>query len=903
MMPPSGNVDEAEGIRRAQVLPGFSPSAWAYRVVISFVILCLTPSPAAPLVVPLHKPAPAAFDRFGFSVAFVGHDALVGAPFDDGGGENAGAAYVFDGTTGDLIRTLVNRDSGSQFGWSVAAAGGNIIGGAPVDGRVAPNAGAVFIYLPGQLTPRILQKSFPVAGDEFGFFVATVGSNVLVGAPSDDNGAEDAGAVYVFDGATAELQRTLQKPSPATGDSFGASIAALGTDVLVGAPFDSEQVPNGGAVFLFDGATGELKRTFRKPNPAAGDLFGAAVAAVGPDVLIGAPLDDGEAENAGAAYLFDGATGELKLTFQPPLVGAGDSFGASLAAVGTDVLVGAPLADIEAVDAGVAYLFRGSDGALLQMFEKPAPTTGARFGFSVAGVGNSVLIGAPRDGTAAQDAGSAYLFIACEPLCPTTTTSSTTTTTTTTTSTTTTIPVPCDQTTAPTCGGICPPADRCQPSGVGSGCECTPAPMCDQTAPACDGICPEAQTCMFNGVSCMCEAPCDLTAPACDGACAGGGSCMPSLSGCTCAAPCELTAPACNGTCPPGEFCFTSDLGCTCARPCEPTAGRCFGFCPGEIPCRFQDEACVCSPPPCDETAPACFGVCSGMGLCAPSAAGLDCVCMTPPACQVDADCDDMNPCNGDEKCRPCEGCFLYAWTCCGSPARCVRGKPPNCDDGDPCTTGGCDPHAGCQHVPVADGTPCAGNDACNRSKICIGGRCEEGTGPVCDDGNPCTADSCDSASGCRHVAVPNGTPCGDGSSCSGQRCQAGVCSVGAPPQCFEAVRCACAGGLQCADGPVPPAIGDLFARSCNLVAEAESIAGDTMRATGVRRRLVKSRVATALKTLPERHTLALFLRKQVQKGRISMACRATLEGRITGVRARARSLRAKLAGCVSAGG
>jgi hypothetical protein len=40
-----------------------------------------------------------------------------------------------------------------------------------------------------------------------------------------------------------------------------------------------------------------------------------------------------------------------------------------------------------------------------------------------------------------------------------------------------------------------------------------------------------------------------------------------------------------------------------------------------------------------------------------------------------------------------------------------------------------------------------------------------------CDDGDPCTKDGCDPASGCTHEAWPDGTPCGDGVTCSAGLC------------------------------------------------------------------------------------------------------------------------------------
>ncbi len=76
------------------------------------------------------------------------------------------------------------------------------------------------------------------------------------------------------------------------------------------------------------------------------------------------------------------------------------------------------------------------------------------------------------------------------------------------------------------------------------------------------------------------------------------------------------------------------------------------------------------------------------------------------------------------------------------------------CDDGNPCTDDQCDSDAGCGHFPV-DGIPCAGSDLCLGTWTCQGGECV-GDGIVdCDDGKVCTVDSCDPADGkCDHVPV-----------------------------------------------------------------------------------------------------------------------------------------------------
>ena len=78
-----------------------------------------------------------------------------------------------------------------------------------------------------------------------------------------------------------------------------------------------------------------------------------------------------------------------------------------------------------------------------------------------------------------------------------------------------------------------------------------------------------------------------------------------------------------------------------------------------------------------------------------------------------------------------------------------VMTAPGPCDDGNPCTLDTCTPATGCQHTPRADGAPCPDGNFCNGTETCQAGTCTPGTPLVCNDGNACTVDSCDSATGC----------------------------------------------------------------------------------------------------------------------------------------------------------
>jgi hypothetical protein len=348
----------------------------------------------------IHNPAPNPDDQFGWDVAAVGDRVLAGTPFDDTGATDSGAVYLFDSTTGEVLLTINNPTpaKGDNFGVEVAALGEQILVGAPADSTGARKAGSAYLFdsVTGQLLLTINNPE-PNAADNFGMALAGLEDKIIVGAPSDDpNGIAGAGSIYVFDSITGELLLTINNPEPEAGDNFGRSVAALGDDILVGVPFDGSGSINTGSVYLFDGITGELKLTIRNPQPSSDNLdsFGFAIAAVGNNILIGSrDSDDPDTgtKNAGIAYLYDGTTGELLLTLQNPDPRIGESFGRSVAAVGNDILIGSRYRNATASDgtvlikSGAAYLFDGTTGDLLQTIANPDPETGDRFAHALAG--------------------------------------------------------------------------------------------------------------------------------------------------------------------------------------------------------------------------------------------------------------------------------------------------------------------------------------------------------------------------------------------------------------------------------------------------------------------------------------------------------------------------------------
>ena len=120
----------------------------------------------------------------------------------------------------------------------------------------------------------------------------------------------------------------------------------------------------------------------------------------------------------------------------------------------------------------------------------------------------------------------------------------------------------------------------------------------------------------------------------------------------------------------------------------------------------------------------------------------------------------------------------------CNAAGVCLPGVAPVVDDGNPCTADSCDPASGVAHTPVAAGVSCADGDACNGAEACnAAGTCAAGTPPTVDDSNACTVDACDPAIGVVHQPVATGVTCADGTVCNGaETCDgAGTCAPGTP--------------------------------------------------------------------------------------------------------------------------
>jgi len=136
-------------------------------------------------------------------------------------------------------------------------------------------------------------------------------------------------------------------------------------------------------------------------------------------------------------------------------------------------------------------------------------------------------------------------------------------------------------------------------------------------------------------------------------------------------------------------------------------------------------------------------------------------------------------------------------WECSSPCEECTTDE--DCDDGRPCTDDTCVDSA-CEHTNNI--APCDDDNVCTTGDTCSGGTCA-GTAINCDDTDACTNDSCDPATGCVNAAII----CDDGNICTDDTCNVATGCVVAnnTAPCSDGDACtgpdACSGGA-CVPGP-----------------------------------------------------------------------------------------------------
>ncbi len=380
-------------------------------------------------------------------------------------------------------------------------------------------------------------------------------------------------------------------------------------------------------------------------------------------------------------------------------------------------------------------------------------------------------------------------------------------------------------------GGACSDGDACTTEDHCAAGACTGnAFECFDGEPCTDDGCDSATGCTFAPNT---GAPCDdglecTTNDACkDGVCVGTGLCS-----------CQTTADCapfedgdlCNGTlvCDNGACAVDETSIVTCPElpptacttmECVASTGECL-----ELPSGMDGDPCD-DEDACTTNDHCSQSVCVGAALaCDDGDLCTDDACDPAVGCTYAfnaAACDDGNPCTVDDACSQgvCGGVQTTECQCdftsdcaqwedgdlCNGTLICAGNKcvvdpasVPTCEAEGGCAVATCEPATGlCTIVAAANGKPCDDGDACTATDGCQSGTCV-GTGAVaCDDGNPCTDDSCEAGVGCAYA--PNDDPCDDGDAWTeGDYCLSGYCQPGDHPAGGCPVNCQAKWHLPC---------------------------------------------------------------------------------------------------------
>ncbi|MEE9211896.1 MAG: hypothetical protein V3U29_04500, partial [Phycisphaeraceae bacterium] len=306
-----------------------------------------------------------------------------------------------------------------------------------------------------------------------------------------------------------------------------------------------------------------------------------------------------------------------------------------------------------------------------------------------------------------------------------------------------------------------------------NGSACDNGVFCDGTETCTAGVCGSStgDPCPGPDGDGDCAESCDEATGSCTASDPDGSACGdPTDDDCTNPDTCDGAGACQDNHEPSGTACPDDGNDCTddvcdgsgtCTHPNEPDGLACDNgvFCDGTETC----TAGVCG----NSTGDPCPGP-DGDGDCAESCdeATGSCTASDPDgsACDDGLYCTENDTCSGGQ--------------CAGTPVDCGELD-------DQCNVGVCNPDSGeCEQQPINEGEPCDDDNACTTEDTCSKGKCVGGPPLDCDDGDPCTIDSCDPELGCLSTPIecPEGEICVDGECVPGFELRTLIIKQGACP-------------------------------------------------------------------------------------------------------------------------
>lgn len=260
-------------------------------------------------------------------------DLIIGSPVTNYFISQSGSAVVVSGRTGEALYFYNGDHVGDQFGHSVSAAGDvnddgfdDFIIGAPSYSLVEPDTfpGAAFLY--SGINGALIRFYVGPSDDSyFGYSVDGAGDvnqdgydDIIIGAPQASPNGFRSGQAFVYSGGDGTLRHVFSGEQPE--EYLGHAVAGAG-DVNGGGRSDLIVASINGTVHLYSGFNGDAIYTYHDSNHLNG--FGYAVSGAGDmnnddyaDFVISAPYSVHNSEPSGLVIRY-----YSRFPFSPPCPG------------------------------------------------------------------------------------------------------------------------------------------------------------------------------------------------------------------------------------------------------------------------------------------------------------------------------------------------------------------------------------------------------------------------------------------------------------------------------------------------------------------------------------------------------------------------------------------------------
>ena len=307
----------------------------------------------------------AAGDASGLAVSLAGDGSslAIGAFGNDQNGAQSGHVRVFTYSGAAWVQKGADIDGDAAddyFGWNVCLSedGSRMIIGAPYNDGGGTDAGHAKVYeYNGTNWVQVgADIQGAAVGDRAGWAVSISddGTRIAVGATANDDNGNAAGHVRIFDEVAGNwVQVGVDLDGEAADDQFGLGVALSGdgSRIAVGGHFNSGNGSRSGHVRVFEENAGTWTQIgVDIDGENGGDQSGRAVAISedGSRIAIGAYLNDGNGNSSGQIRVFDDLSGTwtqvgLDIDGEGALCYFGHEDAVAMSADGSRVAGGGPL--------------------------------------------------------------------------------------------------------------------------------------------------------------------------------------------------------------------------------------------------------------------------------------------------------------------------------------------------------------------------------------------------------------------------------------------------------------------------------------------------------------------------------------------------------------------------------